>query len=122
MYGNYGRLQDLDILLQNNIEVKGSVLLLRTGKISFADLVSSHLALLCDSLHDLHFDNYILIIFRWIMLPQRGPVLFLFTRIPKTTTITRTRLSMGMWVYAHATYLAHQILVRLASVKFDIEC
>lgn len=49
MYGNYGRLQDLDILQNNNIEVNGSVLLLRTGKISFAEQVSSHLAMLCAS-------------------------------------------------------------------------
>lgn len=41
VYGNYGRLQDLDILTSNNIEVNGSVLLLRTGKISFAEQLNN---------------------------------------------------------------------------------
>lgn len=41
MYGNYGRQQDLDILQHNRVLVNGSVLLLRTGKISFAEQVGS---------------------------------------------------------------------------------
>lgn len=43
VYGNYGRQEDLDVLQKNNIEVQGSVMLLRTGKISFAEQASAHL-------------------------------------------------------------------------------
>ncbi|XP_041817585.1 transferrin receptor 1b [Chelmon rostratus] len=41
VYGNYGRQEDLDVLQKKNIELKGSVLLLRTGKISFAEQVDN---------------------------------------------------------------------------------
>lgn len=44
MYGNYGRQEDLDFLQKNNIELNGSVLLLRAGKISFAEQASADLA------------------------------------------------------------------------------
>lgn len=39
MYGNYGRQEDLEVVQKNDIELKGSVLLLRTGKLSFAEQV-----------------------------------------------------------------------------------
>lgn len=39
MYGNYGREEDLDVLQKKNIELKGCVLLLRSGKITFAEQV-----------------------------------------------------------------------------------
>ncbi|XP_026148445.1 transferrin receptor 1b isoform X2 [Mastacembelus armatus] len=41
VYGNYGRQQDLNILQTKNIELKDSVLLLRSGKISFAEQVDN---------------------------------------------------------------------------------
>lgn len=43
MYGNYGRQEDLDVVQKKNVELKGSVLLLRTGKISFAEQVCADL-------------------------------------------------------------------------------
>lgn len=43
VYGNYGRQEDLDVLQKNNIEVQGSVMLLRAGKISFAEQASAYL-------------------------------------------------------------------------------
>lgn len=43
VYGNYGRQEDLDVLQKKNVELKGSVLLLRTGKISFAEQVCAGL-------------------------------------------------------------------------------
>lgn len=39
VYGNYGRQEDLEVVQKNDIELKGSVLLLRTGKLSFAEQV-----------------------------------------------------------------------------------
>uniref|UniRef100_A0A671X6Y4 Transferrin receptor 1b n=1 Tax=Sparus aurata TaxID=8175 RepID=A0A671X6Y4_SPAAU len=41
VYGNYGRQEDLDVLQKKNVELKGSVMLLRTGKISFAEQVDN---------------------------------------------------------------------------------
>ncbi|XP_068199728.1 transferrin receptor 1b [Antennarius striatus] len=41
VYGNYGRKEDLDVLKSNNVEVGGNVLLLRAGKISFAEQVDN---------------------------------------------------------------------------------
>ena len=41
MYGNYGRPEDLDVLQKKNISLNGSVLLLRAGKISYAEQVTS---------------------------------------------------------------------------------
>ncbi|XP_070842116.1 transferrin receptor 1b [Chaetodon trifascialis] len=41
VYGNYGRQEDLDVLQKKSVELKGSVLLLRTGKISFAEQVDN---------------------------------------------------------------------------------
>ncbi|XP_061821109.1 transferrin receptor 1b isoform X2 [Nerophis lumbriciformis] len=41
VYGGYGRPEDLDTLQNTNIEVKGSVLLLRAGKHSFAEQVAN---------------------------------------------------------------------------------
>ncbi|XP_051266910.1 transferrin receptor 1b [Dicentrarchus labrax] len=41
VYGNYGRQEDLDVLQKNSIELKGSVLLLRAGSISFAEQVDN---------------------------------------------------------------------------------
>ncbi|KAF1373226.1 hypothetical protein PFLUV_G00258180 [Perca fluviatilis] len=41
VYGNYGRQEDLDVLQKKNIELKDSVLLLRAGKISFAEQVDN---------------------------------------------------------------------------------
>ncbi|XP_035512992.1 transferrin receptor 1b [Morone saxatilis] len=42
VYGNYGRQEDLDVLQKNSsIELKGSVLLLRAGNISFAEQVDN---------------------------------------------------------------------------------
>ncbi|XP_044033027.1 transferrin receptor 1b isoform X2 [Siniperca chuatsi] len=41
VYGNYGRQEDLDVLQKKNVELIGSVLLLRTGKISFAEQVDN---------------------------------------------------------------------------------
>ncbi|KAI3354879.1 hypothetical protein L3Q82_004677 [Scortum barcoo] len=41
VYGNYGRRQDLDAVQKKNVELKGSVLLLRAGKISFAEQVDN---------------------------------------------------------------------------------
>ncbi|XP_070784193.1 transferrin receptor 1b [Enoplosus armatus] len=41
VYGNYGRQEDLDVLQKKNVELKGSVLLLRAGKISFAEQVDN---------------------------------------------------------------------------------
>ncbi|XP_074478571.1 transferrin receptor 1b [Sebastes fasciatus] len=41
VYGNYGRQEDLDVLQKKNIELKDSVLLLRAGKISFAEQVGN---------------------------------------------------------------------------------
>ncbi|XP_072234835.1 transferrin receptor 1b [Leuresthes tenuis] len=40
VYGNYGRKEDLDFVQKKGVELKGSVLLLRAGKISFAEKVS----------------------------------------------------------------------------------
>lgn len=39
MYGNYGRQEDLQVLQNSNVGLDGSVLLLRAGKISFAEQV-----------------------------------------------------------------------------------
>lgn len=50
MYGNYGRQEDLDVLQKKNVELKGSVMLLRTGKISFAEQVCVYL-FICLRLH-----------------------------------------------------------------------
>ncbi|XP_070709410.1 transferrin receptor 1b [Pempheris klunzingeri] len=41
VYGNYGRQEDLDVLQKKNVELTGSVLLLRAGKISFAEQVDN---------------------------------------------------------------------------------
>nr|XP_046227572.1 transferrin receptor 1b [Scatophagus argus] len=41
VYGNYGRQEDLDVLQKKDIELKGNVLLLRTGKITFAEQVDN---------------------------------------------------------------------------------
>ncbi|XP_013765614.1 transferrin receptor 1b [Pundamilia nyererei] len=41
VYGNYGRKEDLDIVNKNKIELKGCVLLVRAGKISFAEQVAN---------------------------------------------------------------------------------
>eukprot|EP00066_Takifugu_rubripes_P004679 XP_003968191.1 PREDICTED: transferrin receptor protein 1-like [Takifugu rubripes] len=41
VYGNYGRKEDLEVLQKNNIGVEGSVVLLRAGKISFAEQVDN---------------------------------------------------------------------------------
>ncbi|XP_010769573.1 transferrin receptor protein 1-like [Notothenia coriiceps] len=41
VYGNYGRLEDLDVLQEKRVELKDSVLLLRAGKISFAEQVDN---------------------------------------------------------------------------------
>ncbi|KAM4533534.1 transferrin receptor 1b [Odontesthes bonariensis] len=41
VYGNYGLKEDLDFVQKRNVELKGSVLLLRAGKISFAEKVSN---------------------------------------------------------------------------------
>ncbi|XP_054478579.1 transferrin receptor 1b [Anoplopoma fimbria] len=41
VYGNYGRQEDLDVLKNKNIKLRGSVLLLRAGKISFAEQVDN---------------------------------------------------------------------------------
>ncbi|XP_054621459.1 transferrin receptor protein 1-like [Dunckerocampus dactyliophorus] len=41
VYGFYGRPQDLDALQKENVEVKGSVLLLRAGNLSFAEQVAN---------------------------------------------------------------------------------
>lgn len=43
MYGNYGRQEDLDVLQKKSVELKDSVLLLRSGKISFAEQVGADL-------------------------------------------------------------------------------
>uniref|UniRef100_A0A671X733 Transferrin receptor 1b n=1 Tax=Sparus aurata TaxID=8175 RepID=A0A671X733_SPAAU len=50
VYGNYGRQEDLDVLQKKNVELKGSVMLLRTGKISFAEQVCVYL-FICLRLH-----------------------------------------------------------------------
>lgn len=39
MYGSYGRQEDLQVLQDRNIGLEGSVMLLRAGKISFAEQV-----------------------------------------------------------------------------------
>uniref|UniRef100_A0AAQ5XQ32 Transferrin receptor protein 1 n=1 Tax=Amphiprion ocellaris TaxID=80972 RepID=A0AAQ5XQ32_AMPOC len=41
VYGNYGRPEDLEVVKKKNVELKGSVLLLRAGKISFAEQVAN---------------------------------------------------------------------------------
>ncbi|XP_068566351.1 transferrin receptor 1b [Cebidichthys violaceus] len=41
VYGNYGRQEDLDVLHSENVEVRECVLLLRAGKISFAEQVDN---------------------------------------------------------------------------------
>ncbi|XP_034998627.1 transferrin receptor 1b [Hippoglossus stenolepis] len=41
VYGNYGRQEDLDVLQKKSIELKDSVLLLRRGKITFAEQVDN---------------------------------------------------------------------------------
>uniref|UniRef100_A0A3Q1JRJ8 Transferrin receptor 1b n=1 Tax=Anabas testudineus TaxID=64144 RepID=A0A3Q1JRJ8_ANATE len=41
VYGNYGRQEDLDVLQNKALELKGSVLLLRSGNISFAEQVDN---------------------------------------------------------------------------------
>ncbi|XP_030612492.1 transferrin receptor 1b [Archocentrus centrarchus] len=41
VYGNYGRKEDLDVVQKNNVELKGCVLLVRAGKISFAEQVDN---------------------------------------------------------------------------------
>ncbi|XP_045890170.1 transferrin receptor 1b [Micropterus dolomieu] len=41
VYGNYGRQEDLEVLQKKNVELKGCVLLLRAGKISFAEQVDN---------------------------------------------------------------------------------
>lgn len=44
MYGNYGRPEDLDVLQSNAVGLGGAVLLLRAGKISFAEQVAADFA------------------------------------------------------------------------------
>lgn len=39
VYGNYGRREDLDVVQKRNVELKGCVLLVRAGKISYAEQV-----------------------------------------------------------------------------------
>lgn len=39
MYANYGRQEDLQVLQDNSVGLEGSVVLLRAGKISFAEQV-----------------------------------------------------------------------------------
>ncbi|KAM8822736.1 transferrin receptor 1b [Spinachia spinachia] len=41
VYGNYGRPQDLDVLQNENVALRDSVLLLRAGQISFAEQVNN---------------------------------------------------------------------------------
>uniref|UniRef100_A0A8C2Z6H9 Transferrin receptor 1b n=1 Tax=Cyclopterus lumpus TaxID=8103 RepID=A0A8C2Z6H9_CYCLU len=41
VYGNYGRPEDLDVLQNNDVGLSGAVLLLRAGKISFAEQVEN---------------------------------------------------------------------------------
>uniref|UniRef100_A0A3Q4GG68 Transferrin receptor 1b n=1 Tax=Neolamprologus brichardi TaxID=32507 RepID=A0A3Q4GG68_NEOBR len=41
VYGNYGRKEDLDIVNKNKVELKDCVLLVRAGKISFAEQVAN---------------------------------------------------------------------------------
>ncbi|KAM9332227.1 transferrin receptor 1b isoform 2-T4 [Pholidichthys leucotaenia] len=41
VYGNYGCKEDLDVVQKSNVELKGCVLLLRAGKISFAEQVKN---------------------------------------------------------------------------------
>ncbi|KAK5849960.1 hypothetical protein PBY51_014252 [Eleginops maclovinus] len=41
VYGNYGRQEDLEVLQKKNVDLKDSVLLLRAGKISFAEQVDN---------------------------------------------------------------------------------
>ncbi|XP_071751525.1 transferrin receptor 1b [Centroberyx gerrardi] len=41
VYGNYGRQEDLKVLQNNSIELKGCVMLLRAGRISFAQQVAN---------------------------------------------------------------------------------
>ncbi|KAM4606072.1 transferrin receptor protein 2-like [Polymixia lowei] len=41
VYGNYGRPQDLDVVQKKNIEMKGCVMLLRAGRVSFAQQVAN---------------------------------------------------------------------------------
>uniref|UniRef100_A0A3Q4AKS5 Uncharacterized protein n=1 Tax=Mola mola TaxID=94237 RepID=A0A3Q4AKS5_MOLML len=41
VYGNYGCQEDLDVLQKNHIELNGCVMLLRAGKISFAEQVDN---------------------------------------------------------------------------------
>ncbi|KAK2886678.1 hypothetical protein Q8A73_020624 [Channa argus] len=41
VYGNYGRQEDLDIVQKKNVDLKGCVLLLRSGNISFAEQVDN---------------------------------------------------------------------------------
>ncbi|KAF0028470.1 hypothetical protein F2P81_019557 [Scophthalmus maximus] len=41
VYGNYGRREDLEVLQTKNVELRDSVLLLRSGKITFAEQVDN---------------------------------------------------------------------------------
>ncbi|XP_056155544.1 transferrin receptor 1b [Lampris incognitus] len=41
VYGSYGRKEDLDVLQKKNIDLRGSVMLLRAGSISFAQQVAN---------------------------------------------------------------------------------
>ncbi|XP_053198287.1 transferrin receptor 1b [Scomber japonicus] len=41
VYGSYGRKEDLDVLQKKNVELKDCVLLLRAGKLSFAEKVNN---------------------------------------------------------------------------------
>ncbi|KAK2859700.1 hypothetical protein Q5P01_004320 [Channa striata] len=41
VYGNYGRQEDLDVVQKKDVELQGCVLLLRSGKISFAEQVEN---------------------------------------------------------------------------------
>ncbi|XP_005449127.1 transferrin receptor 1b [Oreochromis niloticus] len=41
VYGNYGRKEDLDIVNKNKVELKGCMLLVRAGKLSFAEQVAN---------------------------------------------------------------------------------
>ncbi|KAM7369674.1 hypothetical protein PAMP_010978 [Pampus punctatissimus] len=41
VYGSYGRQEDLDVILKKNVDLKDCVLLLRAGKISFAEQVAN---------------------------------------------------------------------------------
>ena len=44
MYGNYGLRDDLSACIDKKVDLNGSVLLLRAGRISFADKVTKHIS------------------------------------------------------------------------------